>query len=184
MKSNFTSMNFTKLFSILSLLLVLLFLSNKSFSQIQVIMDASADGQTFTGCEGGLIDSGGNGPNDYDNNEDVTVTICPDIPGELITLSFTLFNLSLNDDNPNPNQTNVDYFSIWDGDNATGPPTLGSYTGTQLANQTGSATSANPTGCLTINFTSNTIGTGNFAAQMSCSTPGDSPRRGRTLWQR
>lgn len=175
MKINVNPMSISKKLPVLITLLLLLVVSTTSYAQLQVIMDEASDGQTFVGCEGGLIDSGGNGPNDYSNNENVTVTICPDVPGELITLNFTLFNLSLNDDNPNPNQTNVDYLSIWDGDNAIGPPTLGSYTGTQLANQTGSATSANPTGCLTINFSSNSIGTGNFAAQISCSTPCDPP---------
>ena len=174
MKSNFNPFIRTKFLTfIASFILVMMHFS--ASAQITVVMDAASDGMTFDGCSGVLFDSGGNGPNEYTNNENTTVTICPDVPGELMTLQWNLFALSTNDDDPNPNQQNLDYIYIWDGDVASGTPTLGFYSGSQLANLVVSATSMNPTGCLTVQFISNTIGTGQYAAQISCQAPCDPP---------
>ena len=42
---------------------------------------------TVNTCVGALVDPGG-GLAPYGDNEDVTMTICPDTPGQGITLSF------------------------------------------------------------------------------------------------
>ncbi len=175
MNSNYTSMiRPTFLPSILSFLFVML-MSVSSFAQLEVIMNAGSNGITYVGCSGVLFDSGGNGPAEYGNNENTTVTICPDIPGELMTLQWNLFDLSTVDDNPDPNEQNLDYMLIWDADNSSGPPTLGSYSGNTIANNIVSATSMNPSGCLTVQFVSNTNGTGQYAAMITCATPCQPP---------
>lgn len=175
MKSNFYQ-KIIKLFSFLASFTLLMLLSLPLSAQLQITMDAGSDGMEYEGCSGVLFDSGGNGPDEYSNNENVTVTICPDVPGELMTLQWNLFNLSTNDDNPDPNQENLDYILIWDNDDASpATPSLGYYSGSQLSNLVVSATANNPTGCLTIQFISNSIGTGQYAAQISCDTPCDPP---------
>jgi gliding motility-associated-like protein len=119
-------------------------------------------------CNGSLYDSGGTGAADYNNNENLTVTICPDVPGDAISLQWVTFALSTQGPNP------IDNLTIWDGpDNSS--PSLGEYTGTQLQGVSVSATTFNPTGCLTIRFRSNANGTGNFYAIISCFTPCDRP---------
>lgn len=119
-------------------------------------------------CAGVLEDTGGPS-GQYGNNENHTVVICPTNPGDGISLQWAVFNLSTAGA---PNTW--DQVSIWDG-NSTGATFLGSYTGIQLSGLTVSATTFNPTGCLTVRFTSNNAGTGDFAASISCITPCDRP---------
>ncbi|MFN7014395.1 MAG: PKD domain-containing protein, partial [Bacteroidia bacterium] len=71
-----------------------------------------------------------------------TTTICPQNPGEVVTVYFNSFNLvsSINDS-----------LTIYDGDSATGTP-VGTYFGTNIIP---SYTSTSPTGCLTFVFVSN-----------------------------
>ncbi len=119
-------------------------------------------------CVGVLEDSGG--PNgQYGNTENFTVVICPDNPGDGISLNWAVFTLST----AGPNGT-ADHISIWDGDN-TGATFLGSYSGTSLQGLIVSATTFNPTGCLTVQFVSNGVGTGDFAASITCFTPCERP---------
>lgn len=121
---------------------------------------------TITACSGVLEDSGGpTAP--YDNNENFTVVICADVPGDGISLNWIICTLS-------GAQPNPDRLRIWDGDN-TGETFLGEYTGSDLQGLVVSATTANSTGCLTVQFISNGTGTGNFAASITCFTPCDRP---------
>ena len=125
-----------------------------------------SQGGTVTACAGVLQDSGAASA-EYGDNENYTITICPDVPGNVIYMTWFVFNLSTagnNDDN----------ISIFDGDN-TGALPLGTYTGTQLANLVVSGTVFNTTGCLTIVFQSNNTGVGNFAAGFQCTEPCDNP---------
>lgn len=142
-----------------------------------IVMDAASDNQVFFGCgPGGLFDSGGTGASaPYQNNENYTVTICPDdtTTGEFISLYWTVFNLDPTNTAPNPNN-NADYIAVYDGPN-TSATHMGNYTGTSLANLVVSATNLNTSGCLTIVFVSNDVGTGDFNAQYSCETPCDNP---------
>lgn len=137
------------------LVLALLVLSG-SAQQISITAGSA------TSCSGVIEDSGG--PNgSYSDNEDFTLTICPDVPGNVIYLTWFVFNLSTagnNDDN----------ISIYDGDN-TSATSLGSYTGSALQNLVVSGTVFNTTGCLTIVFHSNNTGIGDFAAGFQCTVP-------------
>ncbi len=119
-----------------------------------------------TSCSGVIEDSGG--PSlEYSDNENITFTICPDIPGNVIYLTWFVFDLSTQGNND-------DNLTIYDGDN-TGATLLGSYTGTQLQNLIVSGTVFNTTGCLTLVFQSNGIGTGNFSCGFQCTTPCEHP---------
>ena len=151
--------------------------SFSSFGQLNIPMDAGSNGQTFSTCNGFIIDSGGQGGAGYSNNENVVITLCPDTPGEIISVVFNLFNLDLTDDNPAPNITNVDLMNVYDG-TSTAANSLGSYSGNQLQGVVIEATALNATGCITLEFTSNTIGTGSFTASVSCETPCADPQAG------
>jgi len=154
--------------------LLILFITGISIGaqgQMQLILDANSDGQTFSTCSGELFDSGGLGTDDYSNNENYTITICPDQVGELTSIEWTAVDLSTNDDDPDPNQENLDYINIWDGNAAIGAPSIGSFSGTSLGNIVTTASITNPSGCLTIQFISNTLGTGQFEAQITCQEP-------------
>lgn len=143
-------------------------------AQTAISFSSANNGQTISTCNGFIIDSGGQGGTGYSNNENTTITLCPDTPGEIISVTFNLFSLSTQDDNPAPNITNVDYMSVYDG-TSTSANTLGTYTGSQLQGVVIQATQLNPTGCITLTFTSNTIGTGMFTASVSCETPCNDP---------
>jgi len=156
---------------------ILSFISFLAVSQTtDVIMNAGSNNTTVNTCLGGLYDSGGSGAGGpYQNNESYTITVCPDVPGDFITLSWTVFNLDPTNTSVVPNTTNADNITIYDGDDATAP-TLGTYySGDLTPGDLFGATSTNTTGCLTIVFNSNGTGTGDFNAQLSCATPCDPP---------
>ncbi|MCB0764840.1 MAG: PKD domain-containing protein, partial [Flavobacteriales bacterium] len=116
-------------------------------------------------CQGVLYDSGNAGGGGYDNNEDLTVTLCPDQPGAVMSIHFIVFDL----DQSGASGT-WDNLSIYDGEDTDGT-FLGSYTGSELQGLVVNATLFNPTGCLTLRFISNAIGTGNFTASIACFVP-------------
>jgi len=159
---------------IVGLTLAILF-GNFTISQTDVVMNAANNGTTFNTCLGGLYDSGGTAAaTDYQNGESYVVTVCPDVPGDYMTLLWTVFDLDCTDNIPGPG-SDADNITVYDGPN-TGSPTLGTYTCGQLTpGDLFGATPANLTGCLTIEFNSNANGTGNFNAQLSCETPCDPP---------
>lgn len=120
-------------------------------------------------CQGVLFDSGGQGATGYQNGENYTFTLCPDVPGNVIYLTFSNFDL----DQSGP-QNSWDNLSIYDGDN-TSATFMGSYTGDDLQNVIVSGTVFNLTGCLTLVFQSNGTGTGVWAAGFSCTIPCQNP---------
>lgn len=120
-------------------------------------------------CQGVLFDSGGQGASGYQNGEDYTFTLCPDVPGNVIYLTFS--NFALDESGP---QNSWDNLSIYDGDN-TSATYMGSYTGNDLQNLIVSGTVFNVTGCLTLVFQSNSTGTGVWAAGFSCTVPCQNP---------
>ncbi|WP_396156063.1 fibronectin type III domain-containing protein [Flavobacterium sp.] len=105
-------------------------------------------------CGGNLVDSGGIG-GDYLNNENVTTTVNPITPGDLVTVTFTAFNT----------QAGSDILRIYDGPDATFP-LLATLSGTTLPP---SYTSSAVSGALTFVFTSNatTVAAG-YAANITC----------------
>ncbi len=126
-------------------------------------------------CAGVLEDSGGP-MGDYGNNENFTTVICPDVPGDVISLQWVVFNLSLTGPNP------PDRIRLWDGPN-TAATFVGEYTGADLQGLVTQASPLNPSGCMTVQFISNGAGTGNFAAALSCETPCDRPTAVGTMSQ-
>ena len=161
--------------------IALLFVALNGFGQqTSIVFSAASNNQTFNTCNGFIIDSGGQGGSGYGNGENVTITICPGTPGDIISVVFNLFQLSTADDNPNPNITNVDYMDVYDG-NSTAAPTLGTYTGTELEGVVIHATALNTTGCITLRFRSNSTGTGMFSASATCETPCSTPTAGGVI---
>ena len=103
---------------------------------------------TVTTCNGLFYDSGGadDGPQgNYGNNEVFTFTICPENEGQSTQLNFTEF----------ATQNNADIMSIYNASDATDPATLiAEYSGTNGPTEPVIASLTNPTGCLTVVFTS------------------------------
>ncbi len=119
-------------------------------------------------CSGAFYDSGGPGASGYGNNENLTAVICSDTPGGSIFLQWVSAALSTAGAAPQ------DRIRIYDG-NSTNAPLIGEYTGTQLQGQNIGASNLNTSGCLTVQFTSNSTGTGVFAANITCYAPCDRP---------
>lgn len=117
-----------------------------------------SDEGTVTGCGDALVDSGSStGP--YGANEDFTITLCPEAPDTTIWIEWSVFDLDVNAE-----------IAVHNG-NSTAFPILAQGTLDQLQNTIQVATEANPTGCLTIHFTSGAGSSGNFAAGINCGQP-------------
>ncbi len=108
-------------------------------------------------CGGNFTDSGGAGAN-YQNNENITTTLCPDGPGQTVTVTFTSFSV----------QNNSDFLYVHDGPDVNAP-LVATLTGTTVP---GSFTSTSPDGCLTFRFASNgfTVSSG-WNADVTCCVP-------------
>ena len=121
---------------------------------------------SVTTCQGAFLDSQGNG-GPYQDNENFTTTICSDGTGPAISLQWIIFNLSTAGTSP------LDQMSIYDG-TSTSDPLIGTWQGSDNPGII-SASFANITGCLTLVFTSNGSGTGEFAAAITCFQPCQPP---------
>ncbi|MFK7834049.1 MAG: choice-of-anchor L domain-containing protein, partial [Winogradskyella sp.] len=132
-------------------------ISSFGFSQ-----DILMENGTFTRCAPDrFFDSGGEFAN-YGNDENLVTTICPENADEFIILNFTLFTTQLG--------AQPDVMNIYDGDDVTAP-LIGSYQG-PTGPGTVSATGANTSGCLTVEFISNGGGNINgWEAEILCATP-------------
>ena len=92
---------------------------------------------------------------DYGNNNLATYTICPDVPGDPVTITFSSFNL----------ENSFDYLYVWDDDSDAGPEDF-TYTGTTIP---GPITATNATGCLTVVFDSDgSVTSTGFEVTVSC----------------
>ena len=108
-------------------------------------------------CGGNFVDSGGVGAN-YANNANVTTTICPTNPGELVTVTFTAFNT----------ENGLDLLKVYDG-NSAAAPLLATLSGTTLPP---AYTASSASGCLTFVFTSNgTTTAAGWASNVTCAPP-------------
>ena len=143
------------------------------FIAISQPVDVLISQGTANTCNGVLFDTGGQGGTGYQNNESFTLTICPDTPGDVITVVFNTFNLDPTDTQPG-NGNNQDNLHIYDG-NSIAAADLGTYATNSLQGTIVSTTSGNTSGCLTFVFTSNDVGTGVFSGTITCSTPCQPP---------
>lgn len=123
----------------LSLIVTTIFLlfSINIFSQ-DIIMSNG----TQSACGGTFLDPGGN--SDYSNNSEIEMTLCPDIPGQAISINFTTFET----------EGCCDHLWIHNGSSSASPMITGlggstddDYDGTELNGITVTSTSAD--GCLT-----------------------------------
>ncbi|MGL2965077.1 DUF7619 domain-containing protein [Flavobacterium sp. XGLA_31] len=125
-------------------------------------------------CGGQFVDIGGPNGN-YVNDADETYTVCPELPGDLVTVSFVSFFT----------ETNWDALYVFDGNSINAPQIAssnpaanvpGGLTGGYWGNLTGTSlpgpfTSSSPDGCLTFRFRSD--GSGNYpgwVANVTCDT--------------
>lgn len=99
---------------------------------------------TIAACNGSFFDPGGPAAN-YGNNQDFTTLLTPGIPGSMLQVDFTSFNLEA------ASPCNKDYLKIYDGNNIFSP-LLGTYCGT---NSPGTVTATNTSGSLLFVFHSN-----------------------------
>ncbi|WP_133085505.1 PKD domain-containing protein, partial [Winogradskyella aurantia] len=130
-----------------------------SLSSLGWSQDVLMQNGTVNQCSGVFYDSGGEFGN-YEDDENLVLTFCPENPGQRMQINFTEFTIQLN----------LDFMTIYNGD-STAAPAFGQFTGGSSPGLV-QATSANATGCITIEFTSNGSGnTAGWAADISCLTP-------------
>jgi hypothetical protein len=121
-------------------------------------------GGTISACSGNFYDSGG-AAGAYGTNQSIVTTICPTTSGQCVSVNFSLFDL----------ESGWDFLRIYNG-TSTAAPIIGTYSGTQLAGQSITATSANASGCLTFWFTSDgSVNYTGWAASISCVNCGTVP---------
>jgi len=112
---------------------------------------------TSPGCGDVFYDSGGPFAT-YQDGEKTVVTICPDLPTQVVTLTFEQFILA-----------EGDTMQIFDGTSVDGL-LIGTYTQSTLAGFKAFATT--PSGCLTVQFTSDLLKVEDgWEAVVSCNAP-------------
>lgn len=139
-------------------LLILLFLGTmfwlrpgNAFSQSYLI----SQGGTVNTCSGTFYDSGGASGN-YNNSENYTFTICSNLPGATVVVTFTSFSL----------ESNFDYLTIYNGPNTSSPALITNASGTSLNGQSFESVGGT---CLTFRFTSDgSVTYAGWAATISC----------------
>lgn len=127
-------------------------------------------------CGGVFTDNGGSTGN-YSNNSDSTITICPDNPGDFVTVTFASFTT----------ENQFDGLYVYDGNSITSPQIMstnpggnvpgglpGSFWGSTIP---GPFTSTDPTGCLTFRFISDSVvAQAGWIADVQCGLPPTCPR--------
>ncbi|MCL9770625.1 fibronectin type III domain-containing protein [Flavobacterium sp. HXWNR69] len=109
-------------------------------------------------CAGDAFTDPGGPTGQYGNSANVTTTICPENPGDVVMVIFNSFNL----------ENNFDNLRIYDG-NSTAAPLIGTYTGTNLPPQ---VIASSASGCLTFNFTSDgSVTRDGWNASVICGPP-------------
>ena len=136
---------------------------NVEINAFNIVVDTICNSQTivmqdgsFSVCEGLFTDSGDQNGN-YANDENFTITLCPDTAQGRVTLDFVSFTT----------QMISDVLTIYNGD-STSSPIIGSYSG---PGSPGLVEADNSSGCLTLNFTTNSTGnTTGWVANINCET--------------
>lgn len=114
--------------------------------------------QSYSSCPLSWFDSGG-GLNSYSNNENYTVTFCPDTPGKIVKVDFHEF---LTDE---ISSVCYDPLKIYMGASVSGSP----YDSPCGSTAPFSVVSTSPDGCITFQFTSGaTVTQKGWAASISC----------------
>ena len=152
--------------------LLILFISVLCFGLSQAQINIASGGTVTAGsCGNTFVDSGGTG-GDYLNGESHQITICPDTPGTYIQLEFITFNTE---------SATWDPFTVYEG-TGTGGTVIGTYGGdpafsTTLPPDIGACAggtyiaSSDPSGCITITFTSDGSGIDpGWEADIVCTT--------------
>lgn len=117
-------------------------------------------------CSGMLYDSGGPLLIGYSNSENFTTTMCGDLPENAVYLTFVVFDLDQSGTD--------DQLVVYDGNN-TSAPLIGIFFAAELMDLTVAASANNPSGCLTLVFTSSVSGTGLFSATIGCTSTCPTP---------
>jgi Secretion system C-terminal sorting domain/CUB domain len=111
----------------------------------------------FTICDRPFLDPGDNGP--YAKSKHLRTTLRPSMPGSMLKLDFTAFDLG---------QDGKDVLRIFDGSSVFDGPLIGEYTGQALPP---SIIATNPNGVLTFEFVSDDGITGlGWRVNVTCST--------------
>ncbi len=128
-------------------------------------------------CGGQFVDNGGPTAS-YTNSADVTTIICPDNPGDFVTVTFMSFDTEVNFDalyvyNGNSVATASQIPSTNPAANVPGG-IAGGYWGTTIP---GPFTSSDPSGCLTFRFRSDTSQVrAGWIANITCAPPPTCPK--------
>ncbi|UUC46751.1 choice-of-anchor L domain-containing protein [Flavobacterium cerinum] len=94
-------------------------------------------------CAGDHFYDNGGANGNYSNNANITTSICPSNPTDIVTIEFNDFNI----------ENGYDFLAVYDG-NATTGTLLGTFTGNNIP---GPFESSTPGGCITFVFTSDGI---------------------------
>ena len=131
---------------------------------LALVVCSAANGQVLisdgeaSACGGVLYDTSGEGGAGYSPGEDFTLTLCPD-DGSNVFLEWINFELDV-----------TSSMFIYDGDSDAAPLLAFSGAGS-FQDQIHIASSSNPTGCLTLVFSSGAAGEGIFGAIIGCGQP-------------
>ena len=145
--------------------IILVFLLTSTLLFSQTITLSNGDNGVSTLCSATFVDDGGVSGN-YSPNFDGTITFCPDMPNEVISVAFDNFNTE------GGGGTCTDFLRHWNGNDSSGTPdnTFCGNLGSFVVNSTSSD------GCVTFQFISNgTVNNGGWEATVSCLTTGPPP---------
>jgi gliding motility-associated-like protein len=140
---------------LISSIIILLFIAINANSQYNI---ATYNGQTVTTCSGTFFDSGGLNGN-YSGTQSYSITFCPGTPGAYINLDFSVWSIGAGDN-----------MEVYDGTNTSANLLATFNTGLSPLNMVVSASILNPSGCLTLVWTSNSSNIG-WNAAVSCGLP-------------
>ncbi|SCX87763.1 gliding motility-associated C-terminal domain-containing protein [Nonlabens sp. Hel1_33_55] len=114
----------------------------------------------FVGCGSDIFTDSGGQSSSYSSSENGQITFCPVIETDRMVFDFTSIQLGPND-----------LLRAYDGD-STSSPLITTFSNASIPSAVVSASSGNPTGCLTFTFTSNaTDNRAGWLARRSCFNP-------------